>query len=194
MQEPVYLSLVWSIGSHRRNSKMREGFNLNGPVSGWVTSWEAPSGESLNHAIVNFQAGFLFIYFWFLMSLLVCVIGVASWNGFFLISLQRPYVCTVDDCQSSYRRKDHLTRHLLQHKGKLFKCPIESCNREFSIQGNITRHVKELHDEDHPSSSKQYVCPEVGCGKVFRFASNLRQHEDSHGKLIQNFLTDNCFL
>ncbi|KAL5556809.1 hypothetical protein UlMin_039045 [Ulmus minor] len=102
-------------------------------------------------------------------------------------SLERPYVCSVEDCHSSYRRKDHLTRHLLQHQGKLFKCPIENCNREFSFQGNMKRHVKELHDEDNPSSNifcqKQYVCPESGCGKVFRFASKLRKHEESHVKL-----------
>ncbi|XP_062153779.1 transcription factor IIIA-like [Alnus glutinosa] len=102
-------------------------------------------------------------------------------------SLERPYKCPVDDCHSSYRRKDHLTRHLLQHQGKLFNCPIENCNREFSLQGNMKRHVKEFHGEDHPPTDtecqKQYVCPEIGCGKVFRFASKLRKHEDSHVKL-----------
>ncbi|KAL5562864.1 hypothetical protein UlMin_032611, partial [Ulmus minor] len=74
----------------------------------------------------------------------------------------------VEDCHSSYRRKDHLTHHLLQHQGKLFKCPIENCYREFSFQGNMKRHVKELHDEDNPSSNifcQQCVCPESGCGK-----------------------------
>ncbi|XP_060673183.1 transcription factor IIIA isoform X2 [Ziziphus jujuba] len=99
-------------------------------------------------------------------------------------SLERPYRCSVEDCHSSYRRKDHLTRHLLQHQGKLFKCPIENCNCEFAIQGNMKRHVRQLHDEDRPpTSEKQYVCQEIGCGKVFRFASRLQKHEDSHVKL-----------
>ncbi|KAH7525054.1 hypothetical protein FEM48_Zijuj06G0184300 [Ziziphus jujuba var. spinosa] len=101
-----------------------------------------------------------------------------------LFLLQRPYRCSVEDCHSSYRRKDHLTRHLLQHQGKLFKCPIENCNCEFAIQGNVKRHVRQLHDEDRPpTSEKQYVCQEIGCGKVFRFASRLQKHEDSHVKL-----------
>ncbi|XP_039017591.1 transcription factor IIIA-like isoform X2 [Hibiscus syriacus] len=100
---------------------------------------------------------------------------------------QRPFVCSVDDCHASYRRKDHLNRHLLRHQAKLFSCPIENCSKEFAFQGNTTRHVREFHAEDSPSldpgSQKQYACLEVGCGKVFKFASKLRKHEDSHVKL-----------
>lgn len=100
-------------------------------------------------------------------------------------------MCTVDDCQASYRRKDHLTRHLLQHEGKTFKCPMENCNLIFSIKGNMARHVKEIHDEGSTSTnveSKQFVCPETGCGKVFKFASKLRKHADSHGKFSSNLI------
>ena len=51
----------------------------------------------------------------------------------------------------------------------------------------MTRHVKEFHDEESSPSDvgpKQYVCPEVGCGKVFKFASKLQKHEESHGKFF----------
>ncbi|XXG85737.1 hypothetical protein AAC387_Pa11g0765 [Persea americana] len=98
-------------------------------------------------------------------------------------SIVRSFTCSIDDCNSSYRRKDHLTRHLLRHQGKLFICPTENCNRKFAFQGNMKRHVKEFHDEDSHDTDvqKQHICQE--CGKKFKFASKLRKHEDSHVKL-----------
>ncbi|KAL6987326.1 hypothetical protein U1Q18_013074 [Sarracenia purpurea var. burkii] len=100
---------------------------------------------------------------------------------------ERPFTCPVDDCHSSYRRNDHLTRHILQHQGKLFDCPVKNCSLTFSFQGNVNRHVKEFHDEVASSSNvdgqKNNVCTEIGCGKVFKNASRLRKHEASHVKL-----------
>ncbi|WCJ38131.1 transcription factor IIIA [Euphorbia peplus] len=103
-------------------------------------------------------------------------------------SLERPYVCSVDDCAASYRRKDHLTRHSLTHEGKLFKCPVGNCCREFMVKGNVNRHVKEIHNENKSPLSdtgpkQQHSCQEPGCGKVFKYLSKLKRHEDSHVKL-----------
>ncbi|KAK3438366.1 hypothetical protein EUGRSUZ_C02983 [Eucalyptus grandis] len=103
--------------------------------------------------------------------------------------LERPFKCSIEDCPASYRRKDHLARHFLQHQGKIFSCPVDGCNKSFAYQGNMKRHVIDIHNDELPSTSgefkspKQHVCPEVGCGKVFNFASKLRKHEDSHVKL-----------
>ncbi|KAG4989128.1 hypothetical protein JHK85_032111 [Glycine max] len=85
------------------------------------------------------------------------------------LRLARPYVCSAGNCQACYRRKDHLTCHLLQHQGKVFKCPVESCNTEFSLQSNMKGRVEETHEDSSTSTSdksyKQHACPETGCGK-----------------------------
>ncbi|KAK9671281.1 hypothetical protein RND81_12G019200 [Saponaria officinalis] len=108
-------------------------------------------------------------------------------------SFERPFVCPVDDCNASYRRKDHLNRHLIQHEGKLFKCPVENCNKEFTVHGNVARHVKGFH-EGKPDVSheepKKHVCQKNGCGKEFKYASQLQKHEESHVESSEAFCAD----
>lgn len=98
--------------------------------------------------------------------------------------VKRPFVCDIDDCQMSYRTKDHLKRHLIQNQGKLFKCTAKDCNKEFCAQSNLKRHFKNMHELkpmcDSVQEKKKYVCQEVGCGKEFLYEFRLRKHEESH--------------
>ncbi|KAL3753567.1 hypothetical protein ACJRO7_000903 [Eucalyptus globulus] len=88
------------------------------------------------------------------------------------------FECSIEDCPTTYRRKDHLARHFLQHKGKIFSYSVDGCNKSFAYQGNMKKHVNEIHNDELAStpgeckSLKQHVFPEVGCGKVFKFKNS----------------------
>ncbi|KAJ4732030.1 Transcription factor IIIA [Rhynchospora pubera] len=98
-------------------------------------------------------------------------------------SSEKPFSCPIEDCKSSYGRKDHLNRHLLSHQARLFVALWRVCSSKFVIKGNLNRHVKEFHEcpDRRQQKQKEFVCQEVGCGKTFRFASKLATHEESHG-------------
>ncbi|KAM5349647.1 hypothetical protein ACJ41O_006152 [Fusarium nematophilum] len=57
----------------------------------------------------------------------------------------RAYQCTAPGCQRSYRRHEHLLRHVRAHNSqKPFKCP--KCQKSYSRQDVLKRHVAQLHD------------------------------------------------
>ncbi|XP_078433763.1 transcription factor IIIA [Wolffia australiana] len=112
-------------------------------------------------------------------------------------SLERPFVCPIEGCHNSYRRKDHLVRHLQHHEKKIFECSVNLCGRRFASEENLQGHTKKYHhdendvdDVDDCSSSdaqtetiKRHICSEPDCGKSFKYPSQLKKHMNSHVKL-----------
>ena len=85
----------------------------------------------------------------------------------------KPFKC--DYCDKQFKRKFHLTRHMVAHSEnpKPFTCTIENCTQRFSNKHHLTRHVKIIHDQD------RYRCKL--CDTRFKKKSQLQKHiKESH--------------
>ena len=73
----------------------------------------------------------------------------------------------------SYKRSDHLSRHLIKHEAdnKPFSC--SQCIQKFSNKSHLKRHIKNVHQ------SEIYRC--CICFETFKKKVCLRNHEESHG-------------
>lgn len=55
----------------------------------------------------------------------------------------RPFVCTFKDCNSAFKRYEHLKRHNRIHTGERpFKCPFPGCYKKFARSDNLNQHLK----------------------------------------------------
>ncbi|KAH8968480.1 hypothetical protein BDL97_03G129800 [Sphagnum fallax] len=117
---------------------------------------------------------------------------------------QRPFACTFIGCEKTYKRGDHLNRHMLTHGGKRFLCPYKGCGQAFTMNSNLQRHLRG-HEQRFPtttttssqvfgggfpaaahfSENERVECLEPGCGRLFLSPWGLRGHEfHAHGKRL----------
>lgn len=66
-----------------------------------------------------------------------------------IISGEKPFVCTWENCDRKFARSDELSRHKRAHTGeKKFVCPL--CDRGFIRSDHLSKHISR-----HSSNSKQ---------------------------------------
>ncbi|KAL1219898.1 Transcription factor IIIA [Cardamine amara subsp. amara] len=127
-------------------------------------------------------------------------------NRHLLTHKGKHFKCSVENCKSEFSDQGNLSTHVKKFHSngdshedstgddgdcgqKLFKCPVENCKSKFSVQANLRRHFKKLHSNGDSQASEcstgqtLHVCKEIGCGKAFKYASQLQNHQDSHVKL-----------
>ncbi len=90
------------------------------------------------------------------------------------------YQC--DLCDSSFSRRDHLTRHLYSHTGeKPHQCDV--CNKAFTRKDKLNRH-KQTHDKPaklpKSDTGEKHQCDE--CDQSFTRKYKLNRHKQTHDK------------
>ena len=103
----------------------------------------------------------------------------------YMLDDQGRYVCNI--CDSTFKSKDNLNRHIVKHDGtKDFKCIY--CPREFYFQRDLNVHLKQSHFE-----SKKVVCGV--CDADFTTNSALKKHFIAkHMGMARKFDCDKCKL
>ena len=91
------------------------------------------------------------------------------------LNLQRPFMCTYENCGKAYAKSAHLKTHLRRHSGdKPFICTYEGCKWRFSRSDELSRH-KRTHTGLRP-----FMCKI--CMKSFVRSDHLSKHARIHKK------------
>ncbi|PAV90394.1 hypothetical protein WR25_06546 [Diploscapter pachys] len=91
---------------------------------------------------------------------------------------ERPYKCTVPNCEKSFSRSDELTRHIRIHTGlRPFQCNY--CMRSFSRSDHLTTHVRSHTGE------KPFACNL--CGRKFARSDERKRHMKVHKNATNGF-------
>ncbi|KAJ0058320.1 hypothetical protein NL108_013195, partial [Boleophthalmus pectinirostris] len=89
----------------------------------------------------------------------------------------RLYQCAAADCGRRFKRKTHLSRHMLQHKGvKQFKCKFANCPKSFFNTGKLKRHIRFTHGD----KNKYFKCTQPKCPLTFKKRRLFKQHLKTH--------------
>ena len=91
----------------------------------------------------------------------------------------RNYVCKI--CNKSYKRSDHLKRHMITHNPEPNYYECDYCLKRFSLNYHLTSHLKNVHGQ---YKLKLYKCPD--CDLYFNKKSKLFLHQkNSHNLVVE---------
>jgi general transcription factor IIIA len=86
---------------------------------------------------------------------------------------ERPYKCSEPDCVKTFRREDHLRRHIqIAHKNERnYVCTWEGCEKRFCDSAKLKTHIA-VHE-----GREKFKCTGFeGCHEWFRKRETLRAH------------------
>ena len=89
----------------------------------------------------------------------------------------RPFQCSIDGCDKSFKINGKLTRHLKQvHGPKQHQCLI--CLKSFTANRSLKQHIASVHDEIRHQCTK--------CTKSYSQRGHLQQHiKKEHSQIIE---------
>ena len=91
----------------------------------------------------------------------------------------RNYICKI--CNKSYKRSDHLRRHMISHHPETNYYECELCLKQFSLNSHLTSHMKNVHGQ---TKLKVYNCPD--CDLYFQKKSKLLLHQKNfHNAVLE---------
>uniref|UniRef100_D3TQ74 Transcription factor IIIA factor A n=1 Tax=Glossina morsitans morsitans TaxID=37546 RepID=D3TQ74_GLOMM len=92
-------------------------------------------------------------------------------------SARPKYYCSIEGCQESFKRLDHLDRHEYKHTGvKKHACHYDECQKSYSIVTHLKRHIRNTHERINKEPLKNIPCEVDTCKKLFTSLTNMQRH------------------